>query len=176
MEQDKEYLEKFYDQDDPWNYHSTPDDQTRRERIIAALPQLAYQNTLDIGCGNGFITEKLPGKKVWGIDISENAIAAAKNAVKDERFEFLAGSIFELPEVGLPQMDLIVVTGVLYPQYIGKSLQLVNVILDSLLKSGGILLSSHVHEWYQSRFPYMTVSREWYQYRKFFQIMEVYCK
>lgn len=176
MQQDKEYLEKFYSEEDPWKYRDSKDDLNRRERILAALPDFEYENTLDIGCGNGFITEKLPGAHIYGVDISENAIQWAKQHSQNDRITYLTGSIFDLPGLELPEMDLIVVTGVLYPQYIGKSCSLMRIILDSLLKQGGILLSSHVHEWYQIRFPYMTVSREWYPYRNFYQIMEVYCK
>jgi len=73
-------------------------------------------------------------------------------------------------------MDLIVITGVLYPQYIAKSIRLVYVLIDQLLKPGGILLCSHISDWYRSRFPYLTLSREYFAYRDFSQILEVYSK
>ena len=73
-------------------------------------------------------------------------------------------------------MDLIVITGVLYPQYIAESIRLVYVLIDRLLKPGGILVCSHIYEWYKVRFPYLTVSREYFAYREFSQVLEVYCK
>ncbi len=88
----------------------------------------------------------------------------------------LAGSLFDLPDLHLPPMDLIVITGVLYPQYIAKSIRLVYVLIDQLLKPGGVLVCSHILDWYQSRFPYLTVSREYFPYRDFSQILEVYTK
>jgi SAM-dependent methyltransferase len=58
--------------------------------ILAILPKDA-QNILDVGCGNGFITNSLPNDvQVIGMDISEEALSRVKR-------QTIRGSIFEIP-------------------------------------------------------------------------------
>lgn len=172
----KDNLEDWYDSEDPWDYETTPDDTKRLEHIKLAVPNLEYTNSLDIGCGNGFITRNLPGSNVYGIDISENAISEARKKDQNPNHYYIEGSIFDLPNLNFPQMDLILITGTFYQFYLGKGLKLGMVLIDSLLKPGGVLVSSHIHEWYEFRFPYLTISREWFSYRNYYQILEVYNK
>jgi 2-polyprenyl-3-methyl-5-hydroxy-6-metoxy-1,4-benzoquinol methylase len=37
---------------------------------------------LDIGCGEGFITEKLPAAEIYGLDLSDNAMSRLPQIVK----------------------------------------------------------------------------------------------
>lgn len=175
MVQSKQELDDFYNTADPWGYYDNPHDKTRKARILAALPVHEYTTALDIGCGNGFITNSLPARSIIGLEFSEKAVAWA-NEHAPSNIKYINGSLFDLPDLNLPPMDLIVITGVLYPQYIGKSLRLVYVLIDRMLKPGGILLCSHIFEWYQARFPYLTISREYFAYRDYSQILEVYVK
>lgn len=175
MIQSKDELDDWYSEADPWGYYNNPHDAMRKARILSAIPQLEYENVLDIGCGNGFLTNDLPGKQITGLEISEKAVQWAKeHAAPNVRY--LCGSLFDIPDLNLPPMDLVVITGVLYPQYIGESHRLVYILIDRILKPGGILLCSHIYEWYKLRFPYLTVSREYFAYREFTQVLEVYCK
>jgi SAM-dependent methyltransferase len=175
MLQTQQELDEFYSSADPWGYYNNPHDATRKARILAALPRLEYENALDIGCGNGFITNELSAKQVTGLEFSQKAVSWA-NEHAAPHVKYLCGSVFDLPDLNLPPMDLIVITGVLYPQYIDKSLRLVYVLIDRILKPGGILLCSHIYEWYQARFPYLTISREYFPYRDYSQVLEVYVK
>ena len=175
MIQSKEELEDWYSGADPWGYFNNSQDAIRKARILSAIPQFNYENVLDIGCGNGFLTNELPGKQVIGLEISEKAVQwANEHAAPNARY--IAGSLFDLPDLQLPPMDLIVITGVLYPQYIGNSHRLVYILIDNLIKPGGILLCSHIYEWYKIRFPYLTISREYFAYRDHSQVLEVYVK
>lgn len=173
--QSSQELDDFYATPDPWGYYDNPHDINRKARILAALPRLDYQNALDIGCGNGFITNDLPVKRVIGLEFSAKAVAWA-NEHAAPHVQYRQGSVFDLPDLDLPLMDLVIITGVLYPQYIGKSLRLVYVLIDRILKPGGILLCSHIYEWHQARFPYLTLSREYFAYRDYSQTLEVYAK
>ncbi len=175
MPQTQQELDDFYATPDPWGYYDNPHDINRKARILAALPHLDYQNALDIGCGNGFVTNDLPAKRVIGLEFSERAVAWASEHAAPQ-VEYRQGSVFDIPDLNLPLMDLVVITGVLYPQYIGKSLNLVYVLIDRILKPGGILLCSHIYEWNQERFPYLTISREYFAYRDYSQVLEVYVK
>jgi SAM-dependent methyltransferase len=175
MIQSKDELENWYSESDPWGYFKNPQDAMRKARILAAIPKLEYENILDIGCGNGFLTNDLPGKNVVGLDISEKVVEwANKNARPNVHYQ--AGSLFDLPDLDLPQMDLLVITGVLYPQYIGRARRLAIVLIDQILKPGGILVASHIYAWLETRFPYLTISREYFPYREYSQVLEVFTK
>jgi 2-polyprenyl-3-methyl-5-hydroxy-6-metoxy-1,4-benzoquinol methylase len=174
--QSKENLEEWYEKPDPWGYETNPADLNRRAMLLSVIPQKPYARVLDIGCGNGFVTNRLPGDSIIGIDQSENAIAYARSR-KAPHIEFLQKSFFELQEANWSRrFDLIVITGVLYPQYIGEGRLLAYTIIDELLKPGGHLVCAHILEWYQCRFPYITVTREYYPYRDYSHILEVYVK
>lgn len=169
-------LERWYEKPDPWQYESNPDDLNRRAMLLSVLPKRQYQNVLDIGCGDGFITKRLPGKSVTGIDVSANAIQWAKHNAAPH-ITYLQYSLFDLTELDWEgKFDLVVATGVFYPQYIAQSKKLVYEILDRILAPGGILVSAHINEWYTLRFPYVTLHREYYSYREYTHILEVYLK
>lgn len=86
-------------------------------------------------------------------------------------------SLFDLAHTEWTQhFDLIVITGILYPQYIGEGFLLASSIIDDLLMPGGHLVSAHIMEWYKFKFPYITISREYYQYREYTHVLEVYEK
>ncbi len=174
--QSREELEQWYEKPDPWGYETNPDDLNRRAMLLSVLPRKRYKNVLDIGCGDGFVTWRLPGDSIVGVDISANAIAYAKSK-NHPNVEYLQKSLFELPEMGWQhRFDLIVITGVLYPQYIGEGRMLAYTIIDDLLELGGHLVSAHILEWYHCRFPYITLTREYYRYREYSHILEVCLK
>ena len=171
-------LEKWWEKPDPWGYDNNPDDLNRREMLLSVIPARQYQKVLDIGCGNGFLTSRLPGKEIIGTDISSNALAHARKRNKENRrIRFFQHSLFDFPHAGWTDcFDLIVITGVLYPQYIAQSEKLAYLIIDNLLKAGGILVSCHIDEWYKCRFPYVTLSRDYYPYKEYNHLLEVYLK
>lgn len=173
-----EELEKWWEDPDPWDYENNPDDLNRRSMLLSVIPQRKYKKTLDIGCGNGFITTHLPGDIVIGIDVSKNAIQHAKTRSRNlKHIEYFQISFFDLAHQNWDNVfDLIVITGVLYPQYIGHSNKLSYIIIDGLLESGGTLISCHIDEWYSCRFPFITLGREYYPYREYTHILEVYQK
>jgi 2-polyprenyl-3-methyl-5-hydroxy-6-metoxy-1,4-benzoquinol methylase len=176
-----EELEQFYQNDDPWNYETTPDDAHRKSTLISEIPERSYQNVLDIGCGHGFITRDLPGQDILGVDLSFNAIQQANNWLKKmppshKQIQFLQSSLFDLPNHLNSRYDLILITGVLYPQYIGESNRLVYCIIDQLLKEDGILITCHINEWLTARFPYLLLESFFFSYRQYTQRLEVYVK
>ncbi len=171
-------IERWWERPDPWEYEDNPDDINRRAMLLSVLPARQYQSVLDIGCGNGFVTERLPGKRIIGIDVSENALSHARKRCKNQKhIKFMQHSLFDLPHLGWEDaFDLVIITGVLYPQYIGKSEMLTYLIVDSLLKINGNLVSCHIDDWYTCRFPYITLCREYYPYKIYNHILEVYTK
>lgn len=106
--QSKADLENWYQNPDPWAYKTTPADLKRKAEIIMALNSVnefqEYERAIDIGCGEGFVTESLPAKVIHGIEISD--LAASRFSPKVVR-------------VHAPQdkYDLVMTTGTLYQQY-----------------------------------------------------------
>ena len=170
-------LDVFYKTADPWGYENHHDDELRRIELLTALPRLDYARCLDIGCGDGFVTFALPGEQITGIDVSGKAIDWARKAASknpdQQRFRFEQISLFD-PEVrALGRFDLIVITGVLYEQYIGKGASVVRCLIDDLLEDGGILASCHIREWRPMRFPYSLLDMVIYPYREYTHQLEV---
>lgn len=172
-------LEQWYDKYDPWDYETDFEDQKRKDILLAELPQKDYQNVLDIGAGHGFVTRDLPGKNIIGLDISKKAVeygnADAKKMNK-KHLKYVVGDLFNIDKVVTTQFDLILITGVLYPQYIGKSNTLVYHKIDQILAQDGILVTVHIDDWYTSRFPYLQLQDYYYSYRNFTHKLEVYTK
>jgi predicted TPR repeat methyltransferase len=178
--QNAESLDRFYEDSDPWGYRSSADDERRRSELLAALPFRRYQRGLDIGCGNGFLTFSLPAEQMLGVDVSAKAIEWAErergSQAHPDRFSFLHSSLFELDPDRLGTFDLIVVTGVLYEQYIGKGSALVRLLVDGLLQQGGILASCHIREWNPPSFAYDRLDTSVYPYRGYAHQLEIYKK
>lgn len=175
--QGKAELEDFYATADPWAYDTTRDDAERAARVLSALPARPYRRTIDIGCGNGFLTVRLPGDQVLGVDLSERAVdwarqrAAREAPARDLRFE--ARSLFDL-DTKDGSFDLMVVTGVLYPQYIGKAGAVVTEILKALVRPGGVLVTVHIDAWARYRAPFTTLAVSVDPYREHFHRLEVF--
>jgi hypothetical protein len=86
-----------------------------------------------------------------GVELAERALGWARQTDHSRpdgsRFRFVSGSIFDLPLLDLGRFDLIVITGVLYPQYIGDAFSVIDAtVQDSLAENGpkalGIMIIS----------------------------------
>ncbi|NJW54048.1 methyltransferase domain-containing protein [Salinimicrobium oceani] len=168
-------LESWYRKEDPWGYNKNPEDIKRKEILLSEIPNKNYKHVLDIGCGEGFITKDLPGDNIYGFDVSQSAINFARKNVQ-RNIIFKQGSIFEIQKLIDVKFDLVVITGVLYPQYIGKASNLIYLLIDSILNKGGNLVSVHIHEWYESQFPYLRIKQMFYDYREYVHNLEIYTK
>jgi hypothetical protein len=102
-----------YSRPDPFKYRDTPDDWLRlalvRDILLAheRIPALPYRTALDIGAGEGFITDSLPAVDKWGFDVSADAMERFPPTVS--RFDPVLNSA--------KKFDLICAMGVLYPFY-----------------------------------------------------------
>lgn len=174
-------LDDHYVRPDPWDYQKNICDQRRKSELLALLPDQLWRRVLDIGCGDGYITFDLPGISVTGVDISSAAIGwaekrrAALDAEKANRFQFEARSILNLDGASEP-FDLIIITGVLYQQYVGRAVSVIRERVDSLLSPGGCLVSCHIDDWRPPRFAYTLLDTSIYPYREYMHRLEVYRK
>lgn len=171
-------LDQFWRTEDPWGYQAHPHDRIRVGELLAALPRRPYGHTVDLGCGDGFVTLELPGDHVLGIDLSAEAVRWAEQRAARRpdrsRFQFRAASIFDVPQLGLPPADLVVVTGVLYTQYIGSAFAAIDTGLSALLAPGGILISVHIADWNPKSFSLTRLHVHRYPYREYEHVLEVY--
>lgn len=176
MIQSRADLDLFHISEDPWGYENNNEDLKRKEILLSEIPVQNYKNVLDIGCGQGFVTKDLPGENIWGVDLSQTAIDFAKKNISAGKVNFKQGSLFEIDRLFEIKFDLIVITGVLYPQYIGNSSSLIYLLIDNILNKNGIILSVHINEWYNCQFPYLKIRDTYYMYREFMHNLEIYLK
>lgn len=126
--QSKQDLEEWYRQRDPWGYETNEHDRFRLETILEALGTDRFRKALDVGAGEGFITQHLPAKTIHALEISDNA---AKRLPKN---------VIRVTEPEHPY-DLMIATGVLYDQYDWKGM------VDILKKCKGTILTCNIADW-----------------------------
>lgn len=158
-----------------WQDETMPEDKIYKELILSEIPENNYKNVLHIGCEDGFITRDLAGEKILGIDISSKAIIQAKTH-ENKRIKFIQSSIFDIFDKTQEKYDLILITGILYSQYIGNSHKLIYSLLDQLIIDDGIIVCCHIDEWYKARLPYLMLEYYLFEYRQHTQRLEVYVK
>lgn len=173
-------LDEFYGKADPWGYEDNLSDKNRKAILLGELSRLPKpKRVLDIGCGHGYITRDLPGEDIIGVDLSDEAIKQANKLSPKSNCSYITADMFDLSRKFLKSpkgFDLIIITGVLYPQYIGRSRTVIYSIVDDLLTDGGIVVSVHIGNWYTSRFPYTLIKNLTYDYREYQHYLEVYKK
>jgi len=105
MKESHDKIKEFYKKEDPWMYKTTEDDIRRKEYIVGILRSFGhFKRALDIGAGEGWITEGLPAAELWGYELSDHAAS---------RFPLGVGRI-QCPR---GKYDLVVATGILYNHY-----------------------------------------------------------
>jgi hypothetical protein len=154
MIQTKEELENWYKNIDPWSYKMNYDDIFRKEKILSILEK--YDTTLDIGCGEGFITTDLPANKIYGIELSDNASSRLpENVIRISK-----------PE---GKYDLVMTTGTLYQQY--NHQQITNWVKQS---ASHHILVGGIKDWMiWSDFGKIIKEIE-FKYREYTQIIRLY--
>jgi SAM-dependent methyltransferase len=113
-------------------------DQGELQLLIDHLQGHSYSHILDLGCGNGRITEYLAqfsNARFHGVDISEEAIreARSRNRTEGEKLRFSVANLNKL-ELSPGHYDLILSLDTLY--YADDLLQLLRKV-GELLKTGG---------------------------------------
>jgi 2-polyprenyl-3-methyl-5-hydroxy-6-metoxy-1,4-benzoquinol methylase len=93
----KEELEEWYKEPDPWNFINSSIDLVRRKiflrHLAYAFNQLQIRDVLDVGCGEGYLTLDLARTYdviIDAFDISENAIKYAKQKNSAENIKYFA--------------------------------------------------------------------------------------
>lgn len=153
--QTKRDLEQWYSQKDPWGYETTDDDHKRKAIILSYLKK--YKRALDLGAGEGFITRDILADEIFAYEISDLASDRLPKWIKR----------IEAPEGGY---DLILATGVLYPQYDHR--ELTRIIENH---ATGTVLTCNIKEWEINDLPREKLVEEFeFPYREYTQHLCVY--
>lgn len=156
--QTKQELEKWYEEPDKWGYFSNEYDEMRLQKIIYMLGwgKKRYDRILDIGCGEGFVTQHLPSDVIHGLDISDNAMSRLPENVK----------AVSAPE---GKYDLVVSTGTLYNQYDHEA------IYQLIIKSASqYILIGGIADWLIEKDFGAEVQKMHFPYRQFTQKLSLY--
>lgn len=158
--QTKEQLEQFYKQADPWGFKVNDWDEVRKRKIIQVAEEYGpFKKALDVGAGEGWITEGLPADELYGYEISDEAAERFPKNVK--RFN----------DEGRKKFDLIVACGVFYEQYDHEAMK---DLIKRRLAKGGKLITSNIKSWELPIDGLEQIFEEEYQYREFTQKLRVY--
>jgi ubiquinone/menaquinone biosynthesis C-methylase UbiE len=99
----KDYYERYWSKEfaNRKGFANLPPEHTSQnlQRIINSLKPYVHGRVLDVGCGDGFVTNlisKFPGvAEIFGLDISQTAINIGKSKYTHIKFE--VGSVTNLP-------------------------------------------------------------------------------
>lgn len=128
---------------DPWGYASLWYEQRRRQLIGALLPKQHLGQVAELGCSTGLITHMLAPRasQVWAIDISEKAVALARNHLRQHHnVQLVHGHVLQhWPE---PPLDTVLFCDVGY-YWSAPDLAALGVRLDASLSDDGFVLLAH---------------------------------
>lgn len=141
----------YQDSIDPWGFDLPQYRYQKRkyDTLVTLLPDRRFAETLDLGCGIGFMTERLAAvsDRVLGLDVSQVAISAArKRFAGQSRISFEQADVTNLPGSLDGRFDLVVVADVLYylqPMSDGILKQIASRVAGLLRPGGVCLLANH---------------------------------
>jgi 2-polyprenyl-3-methyl-5-hydroxy-6-metoxy-1,4-benzoquinol methylase len=110
----KKYFNELFQKNDPYNTQKSEFEQFKLNSVINVIKDKRYENALEIGCAEGFLTNQLSTycNNITGIDISDTAIEKAKKQIKKENVDFVCANIVDFkPD---KPFDLIVALDVCY--------------------------------------------------------------
>ena len=113
----QEDWEKWYAQPNPWGTEGSDKDRVRTEILLDRLRHASFSYTLDIGCGEGAMTNVVSAlsRRTLAIDISSRAIERARSRFPG--IDFRQGELLEVitrPDIRAIPFDLILASEVLY--------------------------------------------------------------
>lgn len=155
--QTKKELEQWYSKEDPWNYTTTIDDEHRLRNILDITSRYESDRVLDIGAGEGFITQYLCGD-VYAIELSDKAASRLPKNI--QRIKKPTG-----------KYDMILACGILYEHYNYENM------LDIINRhASGIIITCHYDQIgvCHDKLNYKQIYYAEFPYREGKQIMRVY--
>lgn len=154
------YFDKLYnDNTDPWQYQTRWYEERKRNTCLALLPQPHYERGIELGCGNGVLSELLAHRcqDLISIDGNHQAVKLAKErlaALPHARViqGIVPDKLFSLKElleqrkpltentsINQPPFDLIVISEILYYLSSSDIDVVINWALHNLALNGTLL-------------------------------------
>jgi SAM-dependent methyltransferase len=133
--------------EDPYGYARSPYETARLEAMEAALGERCYARAVEVGCAEGFFTQRLAGRceKVAAVDISPVALERARRRLRDQPgVSFHEADVRAWAPEGAG--DLVVLGDVLYyldKPMLGAEFEAVFPKIRGWLVPGGRLILAH---------------------------------
>lgn len=170
--QSVEEIEEAYKTPDPWGFKTNPEDLFRRDKIIRACKYVRpeYDKALEIGAGEGFITERLPATLRYGFEVSKNARSRFPSDCYP--LAFVPADV---------RFDLVVVPGVLYGHYdCQKFFEIIDTNANDVVVTCNIKPWENKNmgdwSWLQKNLHLKQLYEEEFPYREFVQKLRVLVK
>jgi SAM-dependent methyltransferase len=129
--------------EDPWGFATSPYEDAKYVRTVAALGDRRFTRGLELGCSIGVLTQRLAERcdRLIALDASPTAVARARERLGEREDVELAVAV--IPE-DLPAgpFDLIVASEILY-YFAAPALGALLDALEARLALGGPLLAVH---------------------------------
>jgi peptidoglycan/xylan/chitin deacetylase (PgdA/CDA1 family)/SAM-dependent methyltransferase len=138
----REFYNRVFDAADPWQ-SASEFERFKVEKTLSVLPNIAFHSALELGCGEGHLTEQLLSRAgaVTAVDISDVALERARRRLGGERSNFQRLDVLEDP---LPTgFDLLVAVDILHQAPDAAALQRSALKLRDALHLGGWLVATH---------------------------------
>lgn len=156
---DSYFNELYNDNADPWQYQTRWYEERKRNTCLALLPQPHYERAIELGCGNGVLSELLAHRcqDLISIDGNHQAVKLAKErlaALPHARViqGIVPDKLFSLKElleqrkplsentsINQPPFDLIVISEILYYLSSSDIDVVINWALHNLALNGTLL-------------------------------------
>lgn len=154
MQFDDAYFDDLYAEGDPWGYYESEYERRKGERPLVALRDQKsteeVDRILDLGCGNGaktrLVTEAYPDAEVIGVDLSAEALDAAREWAPDASYE--RADIVDWVAERDRSFDAVVAIGSLY--YLCADYSVTDLFgfaddLRDIVDDDGLLVAAHNH-------------------------------
>lgn len=104
--------EDFKKSYDPWNFTSSKYEKERFEKMLSLIKTVPHDSILEVGCAEGYFTEKLKviARTITAIDVSKKALERAKKIVEGVTFQRIELENLQPPK---KKYDLVVCSEVL---------------------------------------------------------------
>lgn len=129
---------------DPWGFETSPYEQAKYDRTIAALGSRRYVSAFEIGCANGVLTRRLAetADSLLAVDVSPTALGRAAARCADRSHVRFERRAFPTDAPQTAGFDLVVCSEVAY-YWDDADLARAGLWLGHAVASGGDLLLVH---------------------------------
>ncbi|MBE9009060.1 methyltransferase domain-containing protein [Pseudanabaenaceae cyanobacterium LEGE 13415] len=137
-----QYFDNLYQSDpDPWKFETSEYEANKYAATIAALPNLRYRSTLEIGGSIGVLTEKLAARTDSLLSIDVSKIAQDRAIQRCQHLPHVQFKIMQVPnEFPAASFDLILVSEVGYYLSLEDLRTAQQQMLNALAPGGHLLL------------------------------------